>query len=306
MNVIIDALKDTLNMAPILLMLYIGFEYVEARWQQPIVDAVEHAGRVGPLVASLGAAIPQCGFSVMASALYTQRLITMGTLVATYLATSDEALPVLLSKPGQSHVVLPLIGVKVVMAVAGGYVTDAVMSKTNRRRATECCNRAQAEQNARHIGEDSCSCEDTRRSCEPAGRNVVWREILSSALRRAAEVLLFVFLTSLGIGLLINGIGQAELARLLLNNTLLQPVLAALIGLIPNCAASVALTELYVGGVITFGSVVAGLGAAGGLGLLVLVRENHDARNTAMVVGWLLGISIATGIVIQLAQGVAR
>lgn len=306
MNAIVDALKDTLNMVPILLLLYIGLEYVEARWEQPIVGAVEHAGRIGPLVASLGAAIPQCGFSVMASALYTQRLITMGTLVATYLATSDEALPVLISKPGQSHVVLPLIAVKVVMAVAGGYVTDAVMAATNRRRMRECSNPMQAEQTARRIGEDSCSCEDTRRSCESTGRTVVWREILWSALRRALQVALFVFLTSVAIGLLISGIGQAELSRLLLNNTLLQPVLAALIGLIPNCAASVALTELYVGGVITFGSVVAGLGAAGGLGLIVLVRENHDARNTVAVVSWLLGISIATGIFIQLLQGALR
>src|SRR5665811_2450630 len=123
-------------MVPILFGVYLILEYVEARWQQRIVDAVEGAGHVGPLVAAVGGAIPQCGFSVMSSALYTQRLLTMGTIVAAYLATSDEALPILLSKPDEAYIVLPLVGVKVLMALAGGYLVDAVM-RTEKRRSRE-------------------------------------------------------------------------------------------------------------------------------------------------------------------------
>ncbi|MBA4365047.1 MAG: hypothetical protein C0398_03440 [Coprothermobacter sp.] len=303
-NVILDALKDTLNMAPILFGVYLVLEYVEARWQQRIVDAVERAGHVGPLVAAAGGAIPQCGFSVMASALYTQRLLTMGTIVAVYLATSDEALPILLSKPDKAYIVLPLVGVKVLVAVAGGYLVDALMRTENRRRVQECRDHQKAQQEAVRIGEESCTCDGTRASCtcEETGK-IDWKEILWSATKRTAQIVLFVLVTSLIIGLLINRVGQEDLSRLFLSHTIFQPVLAALIGLIPNCAASVAITELYIAGTISFGSTVAGLGAAGGLGLVVLFRENHDTKNTLKVISWLLGISIASGILIQFLSG---
>lgn len=304
MNIILDALKDTLNMAPVLFGVYLVLEYVEARWQQRIVDAVERAGHVGPVIAAAGGAIPQCGFSVMASALYTQRLLTMGTIVAVYLATSDEALPILLSKPDKAYIVLPLVGVKVLLAVTGGYLVDALVRTENRRRMQECKDRQEAEREAVRIGEQNCSCDGTRASCardETGG--IDWKEILWSATKRTAQIILFVLVTSLIIGLLISRVGQENLSRLFLSHTIFQPVLAALIGLIPNCAASVAITELYIAGTISFGSTVAGLGAAGGLGLVVLFRENHDTKNTLMVIAWLLGISIAAGIFIQLLSG---
>ena len=303
-NVVFDALKDTLTMVPILFGVYLILEYVEARWQQRIVDAVEGAGHVGPVVAAVGGAIPQCGFSVMASALYTQRLLTMGTIVAVYLATSDEALPILLSKPDKAYIVLPLVGIKVVVAVAGGYLVDTLMRTENRRRTQECRDRRKAQQEAVRIGEQSCSCDGTHASCtcEQTG-SIDWREILWSATKRTAQIILFVLVTSLIIGLLINRVGQESLSRLLLGHTIFQPVLTAFIGLIPNCAASVAITELYIAGTISFGSTVAGLGAAGGLGLIVLFRENHDTKNTLKVIAWLLSISITAGILIQLLSG---
>jgi hypothetical protein len=303
-NVVLDALNDTLRMAPILFGVYLVLEFVEAKWQQRIVDAVEKAGHVGPVIAAAGGAIPQCGFSVMASALYTQRLLTMGTIVAVYLATSDEALPILLSRPDKAHIVLPLVGVKVLLAVAGGFLVDAFMRTENHRRTRECRDLRMAEEDAVRIGEQNCSCDDTRASCtyKKTG-SIDWKEILWSATKRTAQVILFVLVTSLVIGLLINRVGQESLSRLFLGHTIFQPVLAALIGLIPNCAASVAITELYIAGTISFGSTVAGLGAAGGLGLIVLFRENHDTKNTLKVVAWLLGISMAAGILIQSLSG---
>jgi hypothetical protein len=303
-KVILDALRDTLNMVPILFGVYLILEYVEARWQQRIVDAVEKAGHVGPLVAAVGGAIPQCGFSVMASALYTQRLLTMGTIIAVYLATSDEALPILLSKPDKAHIVLPLIGIKVLLAIAGGYLVDALMRTENRRRAQAGRDRQEAEREATRIGEQNCTCNGTRASCVCEQTGVIdWKEILWSATKRTAQIILFVLVTSLVIGLLINRVGQENLSRVFLTHTVFQPILVALLGLIPNCAASVAVTQLYIAGTISFGSTVAGLGAAGGLGLVVLFRENHDTKNTLKVVAWLLGISITAGILIQSLSG---
>ncbi|MCE5192813.1 MAG: putative manganese transporter [Candidatus Cryosericum sp.] len=300
---IVESLKDTLKMVPILFVVYLVLEYVEARWQQRMVDAVERAGKLGPVVASVGGAIPQCGFSVMASALYTERLLTIGTIVAVYLATSDEALPILLSKPGQAHIVLPLIGIKVVLAVAGGYLVDAVMRTENRRWTESGRDRQEAEREAIRIGEQNCTCDGTRASCVCEQTGVIdWKEILWSAAKRTIQIFLYLLATSIILGLLMSWIGQANLSRLLLSHTVFQPVLAAVIGLIPNCAASVAITELYVTGTLSFGSAIAGLGAAGGLGLIVLFRENHDPKNTAKVIVWLLGISITAGILVQLLE----
>ena len=301
-GILVDAFTDTLRTLPLLLAVYTVLEFVEAMWQEKIVHAVSRAGRAAPAVAALGGALPQCGFSVMTSALYARRLVSMGTIVAVYLSTSDEALPILLSHQGGGRSVVALIACKVALGVIGGYLVDAVMTRENRRRQLECRDRDAAMQQAEQVGELSCSCSDTRVSCERSHGNVVrWYEVVESAVRRTLEVSGFLFAASVLIGAVVSWIGEAGLAHLLLGQSLLQPVLAAFIGLIPNCAASVAITRFYLNGVLSFGSTVAGLGAAGGLGLLVLLRENGDRRNTITVVAWLLGISIAAGIILQVA-----
>ncbi len=300
-SILRDTLVDTLRMIPLLLGIYLVLEYIEARWQQRMVRTVERAGHAGPVLAALGGSVPQCGFSIMASALYAQRLMSMGTIVAVYLATSDEALPILLSRPGNAHTVMILVATKILLAVLGGYLVDVFMQRENARRLATCQNHQQAESLAEQVGQQRCTCSETRASCEHEhGEPLSWPEVIRSALRHTAQITAFIFLASCLIGFAIAGIGQADLARILLGHTMLQPVLAALIGLIPNCAASVAITELYLKGVLSFGSTIAGLGAAGGLGLLVLVRENHDLANTLKVIAWLLGISIAAGMILQL------
>lgn len=299
-TVLADAFTDTLRTMPLLFAVYAVFEFVEAMWQEKIVDAVTRAGRAAPIVAALGGSLPQCGFSVMTSALYARRLVSMGTIVAVYLSTSDEALPILLSHPGSGTTIVSLIVCKIVLALAGGYLVDAVMTRENRRRQLECRDRDAARRQAEQVGEMSCSCADTRVSCDHNhGIALQWREVVLSALRRTLEISGFLFAASILIGGIVGWVGEAGLARFLLGHSLLQPVLAAFIGLIPNCAASVVITRFYLDGVLSFGSTVAGLGAAGGLGLLVLARENRDTRNTLTVVAWLLGISIAAGIILQ-------
>jgi len=302
-GVLVNAFIDTLRTIPLLLAVYSALEFVEAMWQEKIVDAVTRAGRAAPVVAALGGSLPQCGFSVMTSALYARRLVSMGTIVAVYLSTSDEALPIMLSHRGSGQSIVTLMVCKIILGVVGGYLVDAVMARENRRRQLECRDRDTAMRQAEQVGELSCSCSDTRASCERGhGRVLRWNEVIMAALRRTLEVSGFLFVASVVIGAVVAWIGEAGLARLLLGHSLLQPVLAALIGLIPNCMASVAITRFYLDGVLSFGSTVAGLGAAGGLGLLVLFRENRDHRNTLTVVAWLLGISIAAGIVLQVVM----
>lgn len=303
-TILVDSFMDTLRTIPLLFVVYAVFEFVEAMWQERIVEAVTRAGKAGPVIAALGGALPQCGFSVMASALYAQRLFSMGTIVAVYLSTSDEALPIMLSHPGSGRSIVALIACKIAMALVGGYLVDAVMVRENQRRQLECRDRETARQRAEQVGEMSCSCGDTRVSCERShGAAFQWREVGISSLKRTLEVAGFLFATSVLIGAVIAWIGEAGLKHLLLSHSLLQPVLAAFIGLIPNCAASVAITEFYLNGILSFGSTVAGLGAAGGLGLLVVLKENHDPVNTLKVVVWLLGISITVGIVLQMITG---
>ena len=300
---LLDTTIDCLKMLPFLFLAFLLLEALEHHSSEKMNSLLLKAGTFGPLIGGLLGCIPQCGFSVMASALYTQRLISMGTIVAVYLSTSDEALPIILSQPARIHVVLPLVATKIILATGSGYLVDVVMRRENARRFASCRDRRSAESCAEEVGKRNCACNETRESCDhEQGTPIQWRGIAGAALRHTAQVTGFIFLTSCLIGLIVAKVGQANLSRILLGHTLLQPVLAALIGIIPNCAASVAITELYLSGVLSFGSVIAGLSAAGGLGLLVLLKENHDPANTFKVIAWLLGISSIAGIVLQLVM----
>ncbi len=299
-SVLVDALLDTLRMIPVLFAVYAVFEIVEALWQEKIIRIMTRAGRAGPVIAAVGGSLPQCGFSVMTSALYTRCLLTMGTLVAAFLSTSDEAIPILLSQHGSEKTVGILVVTKISLAVISGYLVDAVMARENERRRLQCVDQAAANEAAERAGELNSPCDDTRASCEHAkGATVAWMVVLRAALQRTLHIAGFLFAASAVIGGLIAWVGESGLERLLLGHSLLQPTLAALIGLIPNCAASVAITRLYLDGVLSFGSTIAGLSAAAGLGLLVLIRENRDRANTFKVVVWLLGLSIIAGTLLQ-------
>ncbi|MGB9587772.1 MAG: putative manganese transporter [Armatimonadota bacterium] len=277
--------KDSLQMVPFLLVIYCGVEWLERRFGDVINKRIQQAEKTGPAIGALFGCVPQCGFSVFASAMYTRRLITLGTLMAVYLSTSDEAIPIMLSRPDSARLVIPIILIKVAIAIVAGYSLDFLLKYPKKR--------TDGGQAAMHsIHEDGCCkhslYEDTTK----------WRWFIHP-LMHTAKVFAFVFLVSLGIHYLIDTIGEASFARLLLPHSFLQPILAALIGLIPNCAASVAITQVFLEGGIGLGSVIAGLSAGAGLGTLVLIRDNKSFRDTLRVLGLLTGISMAAGIVVQ-------
>ena len=277
-DVLLDALIDCAKLTPLLLVTVFLMEYLEHRAADKLVGAVRRAGRFGPLLGAAAGCIPQCGFSAACAQLFNGGFVSAGTLVAVFLATSDEALPILLGHPDALDTALLLLAVKAALGVAAGYAVDALWRRDRQQAALQL-----------EAGEHRCECQQGA----PLGR------ILLEAVRRTLSILLFLFIFSAMLGLLIEGVGRERLASFLLPGPF-QPLLAALFGFIPNCAASVLLTQLYLDGMISFGSAVAGLGTAAGVGLLVLLRSRHRARTYAIVLGGTYAAAALCGMLLQL------
>jgi hypothetical protein len=276
------ALTDSLAMLPFLAGIYMLVEWIEYRLGEGLAIRIRQAGAAGPFLGAVFGCIPQCGFSVMSGALYARGLVSRGTLLAVFLSTSDEALPVILSQPGATHLVLPLLGTKVVIALVGGFLVDLLMRP---RLAT-------APEPTNHVEHDACCGHHV-----PRERDL--EKLLLHPLRHTATVFVFVFAVSLVLNLILWRFGEANLRLLLLQHTSWQPLLAGLVGLVPSCAASVAITQVFLKGGLSYGAAISGLCASAGLGLLVLFRENPNRRDTLVVLGLLIVISVAAGTAIQ-------
>ena len=299
-EIILEALIDTAKMIPLLLIIYIGIELIEYKFGDLIRHKVQQAGSAGPVLGAIAGIFPQCGFSVVTAALYTQKLVTIGTFLAVLLSTSDEALPVILSQPDKIHLIWPLIATKVIIALIAGYTVDFIFRKSNKKTLTHISNYAKGADEKSHHHEsviDETACCGHSASSE--SKKFDYHEIIWHPIKHTAKILLFVFLVSAIINLLFFYIGSEKVASLFLGHTFLQPFIAALFGLIPNCAASVAITELYLKGAISYGAVIAGLSASGGLGILVLFREHDSKKDIFKVVSLLFTISVIAGLIIQ-------
>jgi len=210
-------------------------------------------------------------------------------LLAVYLSTSDEAIPVILAQPDKVKIVIPIIFTKLVVGICGGYIVDIALGSYKKPSS-------EAQTPPKEIHEKGC-CEHKLSGDD--GK----REMLVHPIVHTAKVFMFVFVVTLGLNYLIWRVGNHNLAKVIPQHTVLQPVIAALVGLIPNCAASVAITEVFLKGGISFGSAISGLCASGGLGMLVLLKENKNAKDTFRVLALLVGISVTVGIIIQSIYG---
>ncbi len=271
-----DALIDTLRLIPFLFVTYLAMEAIEHKMEGRAEQVVQRAGFAGPVVGALVGAFPQCGFSAAAATLYAGRVITLGTLFAVFLATSDELLPILIAEQAPLSMMLQILGAKVLIGMVMGFIVDAFMRITARHHKHL------------HIHDlcehDHCDCEDG---------------IVKSALKHTAQVSLFIFLITLVIAALIEGIGEDALTSFLSSQPMLSVVASAIVGLIPNCAASVVITELYLQGALSAGSLISGLLVSAGVGFLVLYRTNRPIKSTLGIVGVLLLIGIAWGFIID-------
>ncbi|MBU4216936.1 arsenic efflux protein [Candidatus Parcubacteria bacterium] len=296
----LDVLLDSVSMIPLLLIVYIGIELVEYKFGNLIRKKVQGAGAAGPAIGALAGGFPQCGFSVVGAALYSQRLVTIGTLLAVFLSTSDEAIPVILSQPDKIGIILPLILTKIAVAIIAGYTVDFFFRKKNKFTLEHIEAYTHGHDDSHHNHDsvvDEIACCGHSPSSESKKFNP--REIIWHPIKHTAKIFSYIFGASLLLNLIIFQVGQATFEKLFLGQSFWQPFLTALIGLIPNCIASVTITQMYMSHAITFGSVIAGLSASGGLGILVLFREEKNKKDVLKIMGLLYGISVIAGLIIQ-------
>ena len=273
----LDALLDTLKILPFLFLAYLLIEYLEQRAEDKTVSLIHRAGKWGPAIGSALGVIPQCGFSAATANLYTDGLITRGTLIAVFLSTSDEMLPILISKSAPAGLIFKILGYKFFAGMLAGFLIDVA---------------------ERRFGKSSG--KDLHDICEQEGCNAEGG-ILRSALFHTVKIASFLLLTTFLINLAVEIVGEEHFAGFILNKPLVGKLLAGVVGLIPNCAASVIITELYLQGAMSAGAMLSGLLTGAGVGLLVLFRMNrrYRAENFAT-----LGILYGSGVLLGLLASV--
>ena len=264
-EVLWNGFLDTLKLIPFLFLTYLLMEFIEHKASGKTLGFIKKAGPLGPLPGSLVGAIPQCGFSAAAANLYTGRVITVGTLVAVFLSTSDEMLPILISGGFPATDIFVILAYKIIVAMAVGFVTDGVLRLLGKKREEinidELCDA------------DDCHCE---------------RGILHSALHHTATTGLFILLVTLLINAAVFFIGEGALASVMHDVPVISHAIAALFGLIPNCAASVTLATLASDGIISAGTMMAGLFSGSGIGILVLFRVNKNLKQNLSITALLV------------------
>ena len=313
-DVLLDAFIDTLYLVPFLYVTYLFMEWLEHNTGDKTQRAVARAGKAGPAVGALLGVVPQCGFSAAASTLYAGRVIGLGTLIAVYLSTSDEMLPIFIAEQVPATTIVGILALKVVIGMVFGFFVDAVLRFARRPqeplRIHELCERDHCD-----CSHDCATCQDNpalayehhddcgggcdhEHHAHDHSHDAGWGGIAKSALKHTAQVVLFVFLVSLALNVVLEVVGEDSLGAFLSSNGALAVVGSAIIGLIPNCAASVAIAQLYVEGVLGFGACMAGLLSAAGVGLLVLFRANRRPAQNLAIIGILVAISALCGFVI--------
>lgn len=301
LDIIMDALIDSARMIPFLLVIYIGIELIENKLGDNLIKKVKNAGKIAPALGAAFGLVPQCGFSVMATALYTKKVVSVGTLLAVYLSTSDEALPIILSHPEKLGVIFPLFATKFIIALTAGYAVDFVLNRIVKNSVHEelCATSEGALSNHDEDSIDEKGC--CGHSCHT--EKLDWKEVVFHPIIHTLKVFVFIFAVSVLINFIIFTVGKENLSTILLGNTIFQPIITSIFGLIPNCASSIAITQVFLRGGLSFGSTVAGLSAGAGLGILVLFRENHNFKDNIKIVSLLVTISALAGILIQYIYG---
>lgn len=256
------AFSDSLKILPFLFITYLIMEFLEKGTGEKSNLWLEKAGKAGPVVGGFLGVIPQCGMSTVASNLYAGRIISVGTLLAIYLSTSDEMLPIMISRSVEVAVIAKILAVKVIIAIIAGLLVDFIYriikkEEHEKMKIHDFCEH------------EHCHCEDG---------------ILKSAIRHTIQIIVFVFLITVILNIGIEIIGEEQLADFILNKPIVGPILAGIIGLIPNCASSVIITQMFLDGLMSFGTMMAGLLVGAGVGILVLLRVNEDKTDSFKII----------------------
>lgn len=275
-EIIIDTVVDSLKILPFLFITFLVLEYLEHKMSKKTEKAVKKAGKLGPLLGGIVGAFPQCGFSVAATNLYATRVISLGTLIAIYLSTSDEMLPILLSENASVVVIFKFIFIKIIVGIIFGFIIDFIL----RKRKVE-------DVNIKGLCEDEhCHCYE--------------HSILKSAIKHTLNIAFFIFIISFILNIAFSYLGEELISKIFMKNSILGPFLASLIGLIPNCGASVVLTELYLNNTISFASSIAGLLSSSGVGILLLFKVNKNIKENIFILLTIYFIGVFTGLIINI------
>ncbi|MCI2085906.1 MAG: arsenic efflux protein [Olsenella sp.] len=307
-DVIADSVLDTLELVPFLFVTYLAMEALEHSTEGRVQGIVARAGHAGPIVGALLGAIPQCGFSAMAATLFSGGVVTVGTLVAVILSTSDEMVPVFLAHQEPVGRLFSIMLLKVVVGIIVGLLLDAVLHAVRhvgnpKPHIHDLCERARCHCEDEEGEEDALSEQASGDATHAHHHGHGHWAIVRSAAVHTVQVTGFILLVTFLFGLLIEVMGGDELALLLGSHPVRATFLAALVGLIPNCGASVAITELYLDGVLGAGPMVAGLLASGGVGLLVLFRTNNNVRQNIAIMAFVYVVGVVVGLIVS-ASGI--
>ena len=239
LEILLHSVKDTLKLLPFLFLTFLLMEYLEHKMSDKTKKIVKGAGKAGPFYGAILGAFPQCGFSAAASSLYSSRIITLGTLISIYLSTSDEMLPILISQNVGIIPILKILGLKVLIGIIAGFIIDFIIRKILKKKEN-------IEEEIGHL------CEEEECHCEENG-------IIKSSIKHTLSITLFIFIVTLILNIIIHGVGEENLSKLILNKPIIGQFIAGILGLVPNCASSVIITELYLNKIISIGAMMSGL-----------------------------------------------
>ena len=274
LDVIEDTLLDSLKLIPFLFIAFLILEYIEHKLTKKSKEKLAKAGKLGPLLGGVLGAFPQCGFSAAMTNLYAARIISVGTLIAVYLSTSDEMLPIMLSQNVPVLTIVKIIGLKLLIGTICGFVIDFI------------CRNQETKSSVNHI------CQDEHCDCEHG--------LIKSSIKHTLNITFYIMIISFILNLGFEYLGEDGLSKLFLKNSFFGPFVSSLVGLIPNCGASVAITELYLNNAISFGSCMAGLLTGSGIGILMLFKVNDNMKENIKIILTIYGIGAISGVIIEL------
>lgn len=272
-EIILDTIFDCLKILPFLFIAFLIIEFFEHKLSHKTEKTIKKAGKFGPLIGSLLGALPQCGFSVLATNLYITRIISLGTLIAIYLSTSDEMLPILIAEKAPLNSILLLVAIKIIIGLVCGFIIDLIIRKEEPEKHFEICEH------------DHCDCE---------------HGIILSSIKHTLKTLVFIFIITFILNAAFHYIGENNIKHIFDKTNIFTPFIAALIGLIPNCGSSIILTELYISDILPLSSALAGLLANSGVALLILFKSNPNLKENLKIVGILYSISVITGLLLKI------